>query len=107
MATRMVWARSAAEIPVVTPSAASMDSVNAVPKRDVFRADMGGSCESVAEFRAERKADQPAAVLGHEVDDFGRDLFGCDGEVAFVFPIFVVDDHQHSAGAEVLDGVGN
>ena len=36
MATRMVCARSAAEMPVVTPSAASMDSQNAVPKREVF-----------------------------------------------------------------------
>ncbi len=46
MATRMVWARSAAEIPVVTPSAASMDSVNAVPRRAVFRAVMGGSAKA-------------------------------------------------------------
>ena len=31
MATRMVWARSAAEIPVLTPSRASMETVKAVP----------------------------------------------------------------------------
>lgn len=41
MTTRMVWARSAAEIPVVTPSRASIDSVKAVPKRDVFSLVMG------------------------------------------------------------------
>ena len=34
MATWMVWARSAAEMPVVTPSRASMETVKAVPKRD-------------------------------------------------------------------------
>ena len=36
IATRIVCARSAAEMPVVTPSRASMDSVNAVPKREVL-----------------------------------------------------------------------
>ena len=36
MAVRMVWARSAAEMPVVTPSRASMVSVKAVPKREEF-----------------------------------------------------------------------
>src|ERR1035438_10255315 len=46
MATRMVCARSAAEIPVVTPSAASMDSVKAVPRRAVFLADIGGNARA-------------------------------------------------------------
>ena len=41
MATWMVWARSAAEMPVVTPSRASMDSVKAVPKREVLSWVMG------------------------------------------------------------------
>jgi hypothetical protein len=41
MAVRMVWARSAAEMPVVTPSRASMVSVNAVPKREEFCCVMG------------------------------------------------------------------
>ena len=36
MAVRMVCARSAAEMPVVTPSRASMVSVKAVPKREEF-----------------------------------------------------------------------
>ena len=37
MAVRMVRVRSAAEMPVVTPSRASMDSQNAVPKVEVLR----------------------------------------------------------------------
>jgi hypothetical protein len=32
----MVWDRSAAEMPVVTPSRASIDTVNAVPNPEVF-----------------------------------------------------------------------
>src|SRR5690242_5216961 len=42
MAIWMVQARSAAEMPVVTPSAASIDSQNAVPKRDVFIGEIRG-----------------------------------------------------------------
>ena len=36
MAARMVVARSAAEMPVVTPWRASMDTVKAVPKPELF-----------------------------------------------------------------------
>jgi hypothetical protein len=43
MATVTVRARSAAEIPVVTPSLASIDSQNAVPNRDVLRGVMSGN----------------------------------------------------------------
>ena len=48
------------------------------------------------------QADQAAAVLGHEVDGFRRDLLGGHGQVALVFAVFVVDDHDHAAGADVL-----
>ena len=44
MATRMVCARSAAEIPVVTPSRASMVTVKAVPNREVLLRTMGIRC---------------------------------------------------------------
>ena len=42
-ATATVWARSWAEMPVVTPSAASMETVKAVPIPSRFSAAMGGS----------------------------------------------------------------
>ena len=42
MATRMVWARSAAEMPVVTPSAASIGSLKAVPNIEVLRCETRG-----------------------------------------------------------------
>ena len=48
------------------------------------------------------QADQPAPVLGHEVDGLRRDLFGGHSEVAFVFAVLVVDDHDHAAGADFL-----
>ena len=48
------------------------------------------------------ETDQAASVLGHEVDGFGRDLFGGHGEIAFIFAVFVVDDHDHATGADLL-----
>src|ERR1017187_1070854 len=48
-----------------------------------------------------------AAMGGHEVDDFGGDLFGRDGEVAFVFPVFIVHHHQNAAGADFIDSLGD
>src|SRR5260221_11025477 len=47
-----------------------------------------------------RQANQAAAKLGHEVDGFGRDFLSGEGEVAFVFAVFVVDDDDHAAGAD-------
>ena len=41
-AVRMVWARSAAEMPVVTPFFASMETVKAVPKEELLFCTMGG-----------------------------------------------------------------
>ena len=49
-----------------------------------------------------RQANQPAPVLGHKVDGLRRNLFGGHGEVAFVFAVLVVNDHDHAAGADFL-----
>ena len=46
MAVRTVVARSAAEIPVVTPLRASMETVKAVPKELVFSCTIIGMCSS-------------------------------------------------------------
>ena len=107
MATRMVWARSAAEMPVVTPSAASMDSVKRGAEARVVARRHGRQLQRVADFGAERKADQAARVPRHEVDDVGRDFFGGDGDVAFVFAIFIVDDDEHPAGPKVFNRFGD
>ncbi len=53
------------------------------------------------------EADQAASMLGHEVDGFGRDLLGGERDVAFVLAVLVVDDDDHAAGADLLDGSGN
>ncbi len=53
------------------------------------------------------QADQSASVLGHEVDGFGRDLFGGERQVAFVLAILVVDNNDHAAGADFLNRIRN
>ena len=63
-----VRARSAAEIPVVTPFAASIDTVKLVPCPERLAATMAAEPESPAAFLFEREAYEAAGVLGHEVD---------------------------------------
>ena len=67
----------------------------------------GRQLQRVADFGAERKADQAAGVPGHEIDDLGSDHLGRDRNVAFVLAIFIVDDDEHPAGPKVFDGFGN
>src|SRR5208283_1449484 len=50
------------------------------------------------------EANQTAAILGHEIDQFRRDFFGGEGQIAFVFAIFIVHHDDHTAGANLLDG---
>ncbi len=60
--------------------------------------------ELVAAIFREGHADQAAAMLGHEVDGVGTDLFGGHGKVAFVFAVLVVDEDYHAALADFFDG---
>src|SRR5215210_7867142 len=59
--------------------------------------------ELVAALRGQGQADQPAAVLGHEVDRLGRDELGRHREVALVLAVLVVADDDHAAGPDLLD----
>src|SRR5688572_25565134 len=52
-----------------------------------------------------RQTDLTTPVPHHEVDRLGRDLFRRDRQVAFVLAILIVDDDDHPAGADLLDGV--
>ncbi len=66
-----------------------------------------GKPQSIAAFTGQRETDQAPAKGGHEVDDFSSYLFGGNGEVAFVFAIFIVDDDQHAPGARFFNRLGN
>jgi hypothetical protein len=49
------------------------------------------------------KADEAAAVLGHEVDRVGRRHLRRNDEIAFIFPVLVVDQDEHAAVARFVD----
>jgi hypothetical protein len=65
-----VWARSAAEIPVVMPWAASTLTVKAVRWPSQVPAGHLRQVEFLGAAGGERRADQAAAVDGHEIDHF-------------------------------------
>ena len=53
----------------------------------------------------DRRTNQPASVLGHEIDG-GRGDFRCrHDEIAFIFTIGVVGDDDHASLSDVGDGV--
>ena len=91
-------------MPVVTPTAAVDGFGEGGAVDAVLIGDMSGRWSSSQRSSVSAQADQAAAVLGHEVDGFGRDFFGGHGEVAFVFAVFVVDQDDHAALADFFDG---
>ena len=105
ISTSTVLARSAAEMPVVTPVRASTETVNGVPNSEPLSCGFTiiGMPSSSMRSAGHRDADQAAAVLGHEVDAVGGDELGRDDEVAFVLAALVVDDDDKTAGAKLLD----
>ncbi len=64
----------------------------------------GAETKVVGSFFREGKADEATAEASHEVDCFGGNKFSCEGQVAFVFAIFIVDDDDHLAAAKRRDG---
>ena len=64
---------------------------------------MGCRSSRVAGLRIERQADQAAAMSGHEVDGFRRNLLGRDGEIAFVFAIFIIHHDKDLALPEIFN----
>ena len=61
----------------------------------------------VATFFGQRQTDQAAGMTGHEVDDLWSDFLGRADEIAFVLAVFVVNDDDHAAVADVGDGFVN
>ena len=90
-------------MPVVIPSRASIETVNAVPKRRLVPLGHRPQAELVAALLGQAEADQPAAVRRHEVDRLGRRELGGDRQVALVLAVGRVDDDDELALADVLD----
>ena len=52
------------------------------------------------------QANQPATVPGHKVDGFGSNFFGGQGQIAFVFAIFVIHNDNHAPARTSSSAVG-
>ena len=99
MATLMVRARSAAEMPVLVPIVrVDRHAERGVAPRGVV-ADLQRNLELVEPLGHHRQADQPAPVPRHEVDRVGRHPIGGHREIALVLAILVVDDDDHLPAA--------
>ncbi len=63
--------------------------------------------ETVAKGRRHRQADHAAGVTHHEIDGFRRRLLRGDDEIAFVFAVLVIDEDDHAALVQLLQGFLN
>ncbi len=93
----MVRARSAAEMPVVTPSRASIDTVKAVWWRDAFCLDISGSrsCSIRSPVMARQIRPRPKRAM--KLIAVGCGALGRDDQIALVLPVLVVDQDEHAA----------
>ena len=105
--SRMAWivrARSSARMPVWHETMVDRDGVGGAMGRGVV-VDHRVKLKPLGHFGQDGHAEQALAVGDHELDDFGRDLFGGDDEVAFVLAVFGVDDDDDAAIGESLERV--
>ncbi len=63
--------------------------------------------ELAAAFLGQREADETARELRHEVDRLGRDVLCSEHQIALVFAVFLVDEHDHAAGFDLGDDLGD
>jgi hypothetical protein len=93
IATWIVRARSAAEMPVVTPSRASIETVKAVSvARLVLGSVISGRPSSVAALAREARQISPRPCLAMKLIASGVGELRRDVEVALVLAVLVVDD---------------
>ena len=71
-------------------------------RRTVVDRDARGA---VVAFLRQRGAQHAAALLEHEIHDFGGYFLRRYDEVAFVFAVFVIDDDHYFAVAEIFDNL--
>ena len=89
-------------MPVVTPSAASIDTVKFVRRSRSVSLTISGRRSCRQRSRVQRQADQAAPVARHEVDVLGTDELRRNHQVALVLAVLVVHDDDHPAMPDVL-----
>jgi hypothetical protein len=85
-------------MPVVTPSAASIDIGGVLEMRI---ADHQRQAQLPATLLGQRQADQPTAVARHEVDVFRAHMLGRHDQIAFILTILIVHDDDHASRTQI------
>ena len=105
--TRMVWDRSPAEIPVVTPSRASTDTEWAVCLRSLVDGRHRGQVEAVELFARHGHTHDPGSMSDHEADQFRGGLARSEDQIALILAVGVVDDDHGPTGGDGFDRGGH
>ena len=101
--SRIVCARSAAEMPVATPSRASTETVYAVPRRSWLVWYIGGSSSRSQSASVSGTQMKPGRVADHERHQLRRRQLGGEDQVALVLAVLVVDHDDRPARRDVRD----
>ena len=101
---RAVWARSAALMPVLTPSRASTEIVYAVRSLSLLCGVISGISSRSSMSPGIGTQITPLEWRIVKAISSGRRLGGGEDDVALVLAVLVVDDHDRPAGGDVLDG---
>ena len=101
---RAVWARSAALMPVLTPSRASTEIVYAVRSLSLLCGVISGISSRSSMSPGIGTQMTPLEWRIVNAISSGRRLGGGEDDVALVLAVLVVDDHDRLAGGDVLDG---
>ena len=94
-------------MPVVTPSAASIDTVKLVPCGEVLSRTIGGRPSCRQRSRVSDRQTSPRACVTMKLMSCGRTSSRGHDQVAFVLAVLVVDDDDHAAGAEFVQQFGD
>ena len=92
-------------MPVVMSLRASIETVKAVPNVAVFSTACWRQLQFFDALGSQCQANQSAGMSGHEIDGLRGHLFCGNDEIAFVFPVFVVDQDDELPLLNVPDGV--
>src|SRR5713101_307513 len=67
----------------------------------------GADAQVIQALLGKRQADKSAAIFSHEVDGFRSNFFRRQGEITFIFAVFVVHDYDHTSGADLCNRLFN
>ena len=95
-------ARSAAEMPVVTPRLASMDTVKPVLNGEVLSLTIIGRFRLSSFSPVMDRQMRPRPYLAMKLIDFRRNFFSRHGQIAFIFPILVIHQDHHFSGSDIF-----